>query len=48
MARSLKNGPFADASLLNKVNAMNETVKSQLLRLGHVVQQFSHRWLDIQ
>ena len=25
MARSLKKGPFADESLLKKVNAMNET-----------------------
>ena len=26
MARSLKKGPFADASLLKKVDAMNQSV----------------------
>ena len=29
MARSLKKGPFADASLLKKVDAMNESGKKQ-------------------
>jgi len=29
MARSLKKGPFADASLLKKVDAMNEAGQKQ-------------------
>ena len=41
MARSLKKGPFADESLLKKVDALNALTTSRLLRHGHVVQQFS-------
>ena len=41
MARSLKKGPFADESLLKKVDALNASNDKQLLRHGHVVQQFS-------
>lgn len=32
MARSLKKGPFADASLLKKVEAMNESGKKQVIK----------------
>ena len=32
MARSLKKGPFADASLLKKVDAMNESGKKQVIK----------------
>ena len=32
MARSLKKGPFADASLLKKVDAMNESGKKQVVK----------------
>ena len=49
MARSLKKGPFADASLLKKVDAMNAAGdQNRLSRPGPAVLQFSHRWLDIQ
>ncbi len=49
MARSLKKGPFADASLLKKVEAMNASGdKGQLSRHGHVVLQSSRSWLDTQ
>ena len=48
MARSLKKGPFADESLLKKVDAMNASNDSRLLKHGHVVQLFSHSLLDIQ
>ena len=32
MSRSLKKGPFADESLLKKINAMNESGKKQVIR----------------
>ena len=32
MARSLKKGPFADESLLKKVNAMNESGNKQVIK----------------
>ena len=32
MARSLKKGPFADESLLKKVNAMNETGEKTVIK----------------
>ena len=41
MARSLKKGPFADAHLLKKVDAMNASGDNQLLRHGHAVLQSS-------
>ncbi len=41
MARSLKKGPFADESLLKKVDAMNASGDKLLSRHGHVVQQSS-------
>jgi small subunit ribosomal protein S19 len=37
MARSLKKGPFADAHLMNKIEALNEANKKQ------VVQTWSRR-----
>ena len=49
MARSLKKGPFADESLLKKIDAMNASGdKAVLLKHGLAVLQSSHRWLDIQ
>ena len=33
MARSLKKGPFADASLLKKVDAMNEAGQKQVIKI---------------
>ena len=48
MARSLKKGPFADESLLKKIDAMNASGLRRLLRHGPVVPQFSHRLLGIQ
>lgn len=39
MARSIKKGPFADASLLKKVDAMNEagtSVPSRCLQPGSI------------
>ena len=48
MARSLKKGPFADESLLKKVDAMNAAEIKQLLRHGHVVLQSSLHSLDTQ
>ncbi len=44
MARSLKKGPFADASLLKKVDAMNAAGDKQLSRHGHAVLQSSQAW----
>ena len=32
MARSLKKGPFADESLLKKINAMNETGEKTVIK----------------
>ncbi len=43
MARSLKKGPFADESLLKKVDAMNAAGARVLSKHGHAVLQFSHR-----
>ena len=40
MARSLKKGPFADASLLKKVDALNAS-GNKSVRHGPVVLQFS-------
>ena len=42
MARSLKKGPFADASLLKKVDAMNEAGDKNVIRHGPAVPQSSH------
>ena len=42
MARSLKKGPFADKSLLNKVDAMNEAGDKSVIKTCLVVLQSSH------
>ena len=41
MARSIKKGPFADASLLKKVDAMNEAGDKSVIKTGPVVLQSS-------
>ena len=41
MARSLKKGPFADESLLKKVDALNASNDKQVIKTWYVVQQFS-------
>ena len=48
MARSLKKGPFADESLLKKIDAMNESGDKSVVKTCQDVLQFSHRWLDTQ
>ena len=48
MARSLKKGPFADASLLKKVDAMNEAGQKQVIKTWSAVLRSSRRWLVIQ
>ena len=40
MARSLKKGPFADKSLLNKVDAMNEAGDVTEDMVGHKLGEF--------
>ena len=46
MSRSLKKGPFADQSLLKKVDALNAA--NDKSKLGHAVPQSSRLLLDIQ
>ena len=48
MARSLKKGPFADASLLKKVDAMNASGSKAVIKTGLAVPPFSRRWFPIQ
>ena len=48
MARSLKKGPFADESLLKKIEAQNASGDKQAIKTWSRVLQFSRRWLDIQ
>ena len=48
MARSLKKGPFADESLLKKVDAMNAAGDKTVIKTCHVVPQFSLLSLDTQ
>ena len=48
MARSLKKGPFADESLLKKVDAMNESNNKQVSRHGHADPRSSLHSLDIR
>ena len=48
MARSLKKGPFADAHLLKKVDAMNAAGQKQVIKTWSRRSTSSHRWLDIQ
>jgi hypothetical protein len=49
MGRSLKKGPFVDDHLMKKVGSSwaKKTIR-ELLKLGHVVQQFSHSSSGIQ
>ena len=48
MARSLKKGPFADAHLLKKVDAMNAAGQKQVIKTWSAVLQSSHSLLVIQ
>ena len=48
MARSLKKGPFADASLLKKVDAMNESGQKQVIKTWSRRSTISQRSLDTQ
>ena len=48
MARSLKKGPFADESLLKKVDAMNASGDKSVIKTWLVVLLFSHLSLDTQ
>ena len=41
MGRSLKKGPFADASLLKKVDAQKDNEKKTVIRPGHAVPRFT-------
>ena len=48
MARSLKKGPFADASILKKVDALNLPDRNRLSKPGPAVPQSSRPLLDTQ
>ena len=48
MARSLKKGPFADASLLKKVDAMNASGQKTVIKTCPAVPPSSRRWFPIQ
>ena len=48
MARSLKKGPFADESLLKKIDAMNAAGDKQVIKTWSAVPQSSADDLDIQ
>ena len=48
MARSLKKGPFADESLLKKVDAMNAAGQKQVIKTWSRRSTIFRRWLDIQ
>ncbi len=48
MARSLKKGPFADESLLKKVDAMNASGDKSVIKTWSVVLLSSHLSLDTQ
>lgn len=47
MARSLKKGPFADESLLKKVDAMNAAGDKQVIKTWSRFPRFSRPLLDI-
>ena len=47
MARSLKKGPFADESLLKKVDAMNASGDKQVIKTWPAVPPSSRQWLVI-
>ena len=48
MARSLKKGPFADAHLLKKVDAMNAAGQKQVIKTWSRRSKSSLRWLVTQ
>ena len=48
MARSLKKGPFADESLLKKVDAMNAAGQKQVIKTWSRRSKFSRPSLDTQ
>ena len=48
MARSLKKGPFADASLLKKIDAMNAAGDKSVIKTWSRRSTIFHKWLDIQ
>ena len=48
MSRSLKKGPFADESLLKKIDALNAANDKSVIKHGLVVPQSSRPSLDIQ
>ena len=48
MARSLKKGPFADASLLKKVEAMNASGDKGVIKTWSRRSTIFRLWLDIQ
>ena len=45
MSRSLKKGPFADAHLLKKVDAMNAAGQKQVIKTWSAVSTIFRRWL---
>lgn len=47
MARSLKKGPYVDAHLLKKVEALNASGKKKLLKHGHAEALSSHNSSNI-
>ena len=48
MARSLKKGPFADASLLKKVDAMNAAGSKQVIKTWSRRSTIFPQFVDIQ
>ena len=48
MARSLKKGPFADAHLLKKVDAMNAAGQKQVIKTWSRRSTIFPRWLVTQ
>ena len=48
MGRSIKKGPFVEAKLIAKINAMNEKNEKSLLKHGQEHLQYSLKWLVIQ
>lgn len=48
MSRSTKKGPFVEPKLLKRIEAMNENGTKEVLKLGQELQQYFHKWLDIQ
>ena len=47
MSRSIKKGPYVEAALLKKVEALNAANKKQVI-LGADVRLSSHKWLNTQ